>query len=324
MEAVNSPIADRELSVSRTMKAPRALAWKACTEAEHLDRWWGPDGFINKTLSLDMRVGGQWKYTMTGPDGTVFPNLITYTEISPIDLLAYDHGDWDNPKWFRGSMSFADTEDGTTVTIRLIFPSKEERDRSVEQYGAIEGGKQTLAKLDNYLRTLQTPKAMTQPAIFNFIVAKDDRTVTVERSFNAPQDMVWDAWTRAEILCQWWAPKPYACVIDALDFRPGGRWRYSMQGPEGDRHHCFFDYAEVRPKSYFSGRDGFCDEHGVVNAAMPTMQWENSFSAHDTGTLVRILVHFKTPEDLEAIIKMGFKEGFSQGLDQLDELLSKQ
>lgn len=163
---------------------------------------------------------------------------------------------------------------------------------------------------------------MTQPAIFNFIVAKDERTITVERTFNAPLDPVWDAWTRAEILCQWWAPKPYECVIESLDFRPGGRWRYSMQGPEGDRHHCFFDYAEVRPKTYFSGKDGFCDEHGVAIPAMPTMQWENNFSAHDTGTLVRIKIHFKSAEDLEAIIKMGFKEGFTQGLDQLDELIT--
>lgn len=155
METVSSPVADREIVISRTMKAPRALAWKACTEAEHLDRWWGPNGFSNKTLGMDFRVGGQWKYTMTGPDGTVFPNLITYTEISPIDLLAYDHGDWDNPKWFQGSMSFTDAGEGTTVTIRLIFPTKAERDRTVAQYGAIEGGKQTLAKLDAYLQKIK-------------------------------------------------------------------------------------------------------------------------------------------------------------------------
>lgn len=165
---------------------------------------------------------------------------------------------------------------------------------------------------------------MNKQALFSFIVAKDARTITVERSFNAPQDLIWDAWTRAEILCQWWAPKPYACVIDSLDFRPGGRWRYSMQGPKGDRHHCIFDYAEVRPKSYFSGSDGFCDAQGVAIASMPTMQWENNFSTQGDGTLVRVLVHFKTAEDLEAIIKMGFKEGFTQGLDQLDELLSNQ
>ncbi|MCB0773478.1 MAG: SRPBCC domain-containing protein [Flavobacteriales bacterium] len=143
--------------ISRTVKAARSLVWAVYTQVDHLDRWWGPDGFTNKTLSLDLRVGGQWKYTMTAADGTVFPNLITYTEITPIDRLGYEHGDWENPRMFFGTITFTDAEGGTMVTIRMILPTKEERDRTVEQYGAIEGGKQTLAKLDNYLRTLQNP-----------------------------------------------------------------------------------------------------------------------------------------------------------------------
>ena len=161
METANSihegAVGDREIVISRTVKAARSLVWAVYTQVDHLDRWWGPDGFTNKTLSLDLRVGGQWKYTMTAADGTVFPNLITYTEITPIDRLGYEHGDWENPKMFEGTLSFAEVEGGTLVTIRMIFPTKEERDRTVEQYGAIEGGKQTLAKLDNYLRTLQNP-----------------------------------------------------------------------------------------------------------------------------------------------------------------------
>lgn len=150
-------MADREIMVDRLVKVPRALTWKACTEPEHIDRWWGPNGFTNKTLHMDLRVGSQWKYTMTGPDGKVWPNLITYLEISPIDRLVYDHGDWENPRMFGGTLSFTDAEGGTRVTIRLVFPTKEDRDRSVEQHGAIEGGKQTLARLGDYLRTLQNP-----------------------------------------------------------------------------------------------------------------------------------------------------------------------
>jgi predicted anti-sigma-YlaC factor YlaD len=94
---------------------------------------------------------------------------------------------------------------------------------------------------------------MNKQTIFNFIVRKEDRAITVERSFNAPLDPVWAAWTQADILCRWWAPKPYECVIKSLDFREGGRWLYCMQGPQGDQHWCFFDYEEVRPKTFFSG-----------------------------------------------------------------------
>lgn len=165
---------------------------------------------------------------------------------------------------------------------------------------------------------------MPQPALFNFIVAKDDRTITVERSFNAPLDPVWSAWTQADMLCKWWAPKPYQCVITALDLRAGGRWSYCMQGPAGDRHYCFFDYDEVKPKRFYSGKDGFCDEHGIVNTMMPSMRWENSFSETNGSTMVRVRISFSSTEDLENIIRMGFKEGFTTGLNQLAEQFDQQ
>ena len=164
---------------------------------------------------------------------------------------------------------------------------------------------------------------MIQPTIFNFIVQKEARSITVERSFNAPLDPVWAAWTDPMILCQWWAPRPYQCVIKSLDFREGGRWLYYMQGPQGDRHWCFFDYETVRPKSYYSGSDAFCDEHGVANNIKPKVRWEARFSGNNDGTLVRVILHFDSPKDLEQIIQMGFKEGFTMGLDQLDELLAE-
>jgi hypothetical protein len=75
---------------------------------------------------------------------------------------------------------------------------------------------------------------MAKAALFSFDVQKEARKITVDRSFNAPLDPVWAAWTEADILCQWWAPKPYQCVIKSLDFRAGGRWLYYMQGPQGD------------------------------------------------------------------------------------------
>ncbi len=143
---------DREIIIIRTVKAPQALVWKVCTRPEHIDQWWGPNGFTNKTLSFDLRVGGQWKYTMTAADGTVFPNLITYTEVTPMDRLAYDHGDWENPKMFTGSLTFTEVEGGTLITLHTVFPTKEARDEVVQEYGAIEGGKQTLARLEEYLQ----------------------------------------------------------------------------------------------------------------------------------------------------------------------------
>lgn len=164
---------------------------------------------------------------------------------------------------------------------------------------------------------------MSKPAIFNFIVAQDARTITVERSFAAPLDLVWSAWTEPDILCQWWAPKPYTCVIKSLGFREGGRWLYYMEGPTGDRHWCFFDYERIRPKTYYAGQDGFCDEQGKINEAIPSTRWKNHFSESDGTTVVKMLLSFVSEEALQKTIEMGFKEGFTAGLDQLDELLAR-
>lgn len=163
---------------------------------------------------------------------------------------------------------------------------------------------------------------MSKPAIFDFLVEPDARTITVQRSFHASLDHVWAAWTEADILCRWWAPKPYQCVIKSLDFREGGRWLYCMQGPEGDRHWCFFDYEVVRPKTFYSGADAFCDEQGVANETKPRVKWENRFSEADGVTTVHITCHFASSEHVEQLVQMGFREGFTACMEQLDELLA--
>jgi uncharacterized protein YndB with AHSA1/START domain len=152
---MNNPTEDREISIARLVKAPRELVWKACTEAGHIDRWWGPDGFVNRTIRMDFRVGGEWEYTMTGPDGKVWPNLITYRAIEPMSRMAYDHGDPTHPKQFESELILEPQEGGTLVTLRSVFPTKEMRDYLVEAVRAIEGGKQTLARLEEHVNSLQ-------------------------------------------------------------------------------------------------------------------------------------------------------------------------
>ena len=142
---------DREVIITRIAKATRALVFQAWTDPAHLERWYGPDGFITRTISMDLRVGGKWKFTMTGPDGTVFPNMVVYKEISPVERMVHDHGDWNDHKLFEATITFEETAGGTLITMRSLFPSKEARDMVVEKYGAIEGGHQTLARLDEYL-----------------------------------------------------------------------------------------------------------------------------------------------------------------------------
>ena len=156
-------------------------------------------------------------------------------------------------------------------------------------------------------------------------ITKDaaNKKLHVVREFEAPVDQVWDAWTQSELLDQWWAPKPYQSVTKSMDFREGGFWLYYMQGPGGDRHWCRVDYNKIVQQKEFECEDAFCDENGVPSNTAPSMHWNCYFAPSAIGTKVSIEVNFKSEEDMEKIIEMGFKEGFTAAHGNLDEVLSK-
>lgn len=164
---------------------------------------------------------------------------------------------------------------------------------------------------------------MKNNLLFNFVVNKENNSVNVEREFDADVHLVWKAWTTPELLDQWWAPHPYKAVTKSMDFREGGTWLYYMLSPENHKHWCKNDYIEISPNEFFSGLDAFCDENGVVNKSMPRTKWSNTFKQEKEGkTLVSIVSQYEKLSDLETVIKMGFQEGFTAGLNQLDTLLT--
>lgn len=165
---------------------------------------------------------------------------------------------------------------------------------------------------------------MNKAILFNFDVDKENNQIKVERAFNAPVDLVWAAWTDADILDQWWAPKPWVAKTKSMDFREGGHWLYAMIGPENEEHWARMDYITMDYQKYFSAYDGFCDADGNPNATLPRNKWENNFTEQEQQTLVNILLTFDTLEDLEKIIAMGFKEGFTAGLENLDQYIASQ
>ena len=144
----------RILQVERLIAAPVDLVFEMFTDARHLDAWWAPDGFRNETHELDFSVGGLWRYTMHGPDGKDWPNWIRYQDITPPIRIAYEHGgEMGEAAHFDGVITFEPQGDRTRVTLTLIFPSPEARDATLE-FGAVEGGRQTLARLDTYAREI--------------------------------------------------------------------------------------------------------------------------------------------------------------------------
>ncbi|MCP9750710.1 SRPBCC domain-containing protein [Ferruginibacter sp. HRS2-29] len=157
---------------------------------------------------------------------------------------------------------------------------------------------------------------------FDFDVNKENNTIHVRREFNAPPQKVWAAWTKSELLDQWWAPKPWRAETKSMDFTVGGYWLYAMVGPKGEKQFCKVDFLTIEQQKSFSTTSAFVDENGVDQKTLPAAEWKNTFNNKGNGTLVDIMIKYDTLEDLETIIKMGFKEGFTMGLGNLDELLA--
>jgi uncharacterized protein YndB with AHSA1/START domain len=146
----------RTLTVTRFVGAPRNIVYEAWTEPQHLTHWWGPRGFTITIKSIDVRPGGSWVYMMHGPDGVDYPNKIVYSEVVRPERLVYVHsGDEDDNSSFDVTVDF--TEDGgkTKITMQSVFPSVEALQYVVENYGAVEGGKQTMARLAEHLEQLE-------------------------------------------------------------------------------------------------------------------------------------------------------------------------
>ena len=151
---------EREIAISRTIDAPRELVFAAFTEVAHLSRWWGPDGFTTTTRAFAFCEGGTWDFVMHGPDGTDYPNWITWREITPPERIALVHGESEHdPDAFESILTFADHGETTEITLRTVFPTAALRDRAVEEYHAVEGGRQTLDHLAVYVTEQERPNS---------------------------------------------------------------------------------------------------------------------------------------------------------------------
>lgn len=149
--------ADREIVITRMLDAPRERVWEAWTNPQHVANWWGPNGFTTTIEKMDVRPGGVWKHVMHGPDGTDYPNSSVFKEVVKPERIVFAHGGGragEPGASFISTWTFEALGNQTRVTIRMVFPTTADRDRVVREYNAIEGGQQTLGRLDTYLATL--------------------------------------------------------------------------------------------------------------------------------------------------------------------------
>jgi len=156
---------------------------------------------------------------------------------------------------------------------------------------------------------------------FDFLVDKSNCTITITREFAAKRQLVWDCHTRSELLDRWFAPEPLVTRTRHMDFSEGGYWHYAMIDPSGTAYWSRLDYRTIRPIDAYTAQDGFTDETGIVNDAMPRSDWDVQFTDAAGHTLVRTIVTYRSAEDIDTVVSMGFKEGLRSTLERLDKLL---
>jgi uncharacterized protein YndB with AHSA1/START domain len=162
---------------------------------------------------------------------------------------------------------------------------------------------------------------MKTSLLFDFTVDKSTNTVFIYREFAADLALVWNAFTKPEILDQWWAPKPWVSRTKYMNFEVGGRRFYAMVGPEGQEHWSIQDFTAISLLTNFKFVSSFTDKDEIVNNDFSSSAWNLDFSGYEGVTKVDITIKHKTLAQLEQHIQMGFKEGFTKTLNELEQLL---
>ena len=161
---------------------------------------------------------------------------------------------------------------------------------------------------------------MKNNLLFDFTVDKAAKKVFITREFDAGLSLVWDAFTKAEILDQWVAPKPWLSKTKFMDFKVGGRRFYAMVGPEGQERWAIQKYTSISPKTNFKMYNAFADKD--ENPELPGSEWDYTFSEHNGTTKVSITIYNESLARMEKLIKMGFTEGFKMSMNNLENLLA--
>ena len=285
-------MSDADLVLSRVLEAPRKLVWSLWTDPVHLARSWGPAGFTVKVAKLDLRVGGVLHYTQTPPGGQPLWGKFTYDEIQPTERLVFrssfsnEGGEtvcnpW-NAAWpleIQNTLTLTESEGKTTLTLvgRPHNASAESVAVFAENKANVQKGfTGTFAQLEAY--------------VAQALVA--DRALSVRRTFDAPRQLVWKAWTDPVQIQKWWGPQHFTCPGATIDLKIGGTYLLGMKGPDGQEFWGTGEYKQIILNQKLVYTDNFCDAQGrIVSAAsmrlpddwkdMTLSGWSSSFDKLD-------------------------------------------
>lgn len=306
-------ITSRELSTSRVLNAPRARVFDAIRDPKQLAQWWGPNGFTNTFQEFDFRTGGEWRFVMHGPNGQDYKNNSSFSEITEPERVVIQHRS--SPR-FQLTIALDEVTGGQTkITWRQLFETAEECER-IKVY-AIDGNEQNLDRLAAHL----AKASALQPFL-------------ISRTFHAPRELVWKAWSERARLMEWFSPKGFRMPAAKMEFHPGGSFHYCLEAPNGNEMWGKFVYREIVPMekivlvSFFSDEAGGITRH-PLSATWPLETLSTFTLAEENGrtiTTIHWLPLNATDEENKTFdgARDGMKQGWSGTLDQLEVYLAAQ
>jgi uncharacterized protein YndB with AHSA1/START domain len=307
-----------ELKLTRVLDAPVKAVWDAWADPEQAAHWWGPRGFTITTHSKDFRVGGQWIYTMHGPDGKDWPNIATYHEIKYCECMVYDHGGTATaPPLFRVTVYFKESGGKTTMDMTMTLATVEAAEQTA-QFIKKAGGNSTWDRLAEYVEKGRTGKDL----------------FVINRSFDIPVERMFAMWTDPNHFAQWLPPTGMSMEILSGEIKVGSQIRWRMEGP----HMTLFgrtEYREVQQDRIVYTQQ-FCDEKGGISRHPFAPTWPETMLTTVQFTpegpdATRVTVFWEpfgaaTKEEVAAFLdaRGGMTQGWTGSFDKLDEVLSLQ
>lgn len=308
-ELTATEVSDREIISARLLNFPRNRVFEAWTDPKHLATWWGPKDFKNTFHEFDLRVGGQWLFTMHGPSGADYPNKVVFQEINEPESIVLQH---ESEPRFQVTATFEEKGEKTQLTFRMLFESAKVCSK-VKVY-AVPANEENFDRLEAVLSQMKD-------AEFLFL-----------RDFDAPKDLVFRSFTEAERLAKWWGPEGFTLGVKKMDLRSGGDFHYSMTSADGFEMWGKFDYFDVSAPDRIVFTNSFSDADGNITRAPFSASWPLkilnlwTFTEKDgkTTLMLRGSAYDATAEE-QNTFKQGFesmRQGFGGTFNQLELYLS--